>query len=480
LAVLTVVAGCSRAEPPLYAGDARRLLELGPATAPADGPMPGYLFVAPLKSRFSYLLDGEGNELHRWESAFFPGASTELLPDGSILRCGRVPDSPGLTAGGQGGRVQRIAWDGALLWDFSLATADFLHHHDAALMPNGNLLLLAWERKSAAEALARGRDPELLTGENFWPDWIAEVRPLEPDGGEIVWEWHAWDHLVQDLDPALPFHGDVAEHPELIDLNGDRPWRASSPEEQAAEAEHLAAIGYAGGSAEGRAGAVETDWMHANSISYHAGLDLIAISVRRFSEVWVIDHSTTTEEAAGHSGGRHGKGGDLLYRWGNPRAHGAGGRAEQKLFYPHHGQWIAAGLPGAGNLLCFNNGEGRPDGDYSTIEEWRLPISAEGRIETGPDEPLWRYAAATKTDFYSSFLSGVQRLPNGSTLITEGETGRLLEVAPDGRLLWEWRNPYGGEEGQTARTGRSARVPQKALFRAFKHPLEHPVSRLLP
>ena len=490
MAILAASCGRPAVETPLYSSNANDLMGVGPTVAPATAVLPGFLFIAPVKSRFSYLLDTQGKELHRWESAYFPGTNTELLDDGSILRCARVVNSPGLSAGGQGGRLQRIGWNGALLWDYEFATEQYLHHHDAALMPNGNVLLLAWERKLAAEASARGRDPELLPGEIFWPDWIAEVRPLPPTGGEIVWEWHAWDHIVQDYDPAKAGYGKPAEHPELIDMNGDRFWRTKSAEEQAAEAEHLVALGYAAGTpdprSEGQAGAppagsfaAEPDWMHANSIAYHSGLDLIVISVRRFNEAWVIDHSTTSAEAASHAGGRHGRGGDVLYRWGNPRAHGAGGREDQLLFFQHHVSWIPQGMPGAGNFLCFNNGEDRPDGTYSTIEEWRMPIAPSGRILAGPDQTLWRYVGQPKEKFYSSFLSGAQRLPNGSTFITEGETGRLLEVAQDGKLLWQWQNPFGGEEGQTAVSGRSARAPKKALFRAYKIPLDHPVSALL-
>ena len=66
------------------------------------------------------------------------------------------------------------------------------------------------------------------------------------------------------------------------------------------------------------------DWMHANAVDYNEDLDQIMISAREFNEVWIIDHSTSTAEAASHSGGMYGKGGDLLYRWGNPEAYGRG------------------------------------------------------------------------------------------------------------------------------------------------------------
>jgi hypothetical protein len=515
LALLVFAPACSGGgERALYSSDANALMGSGPALAAAAAPSEGFLFFAPLKSRFTYLLDGEGKELHKWESAYFPGAGTRLMDDGSILRCGRLVDPPTFTAGGQGGRIQRIAWDGTLTWDYEFSSEEFLHHHDVAPMPNGNVLLLAWERKTAAEALARGRDPELQKDEEFWPDWIVEIALAGATGGTIVWEWHAWDHMIQDRDPALALFGSVADSPHRIDVNGDREPQEKSDADKAAEAAAMAAVGYAGdappaapagdpapaagdpaqeppppadappggpppdGAAPpGRPGR-EADWMHSNSIDYHPQLDLIVISVRRFSEAWVIDHSTTTAEAATGAGGRHGRGGDLLYRWGNPRAHKGGSEEDRILYKQHHVQWIPSGRPGGGDFICFNNGDERPAGKWSSIEQWRMPIGADGRIGAGPVAPGWSWKAAEPESFYSGFISGVERLPNGSTLAIEGITGRLVEIASDGKVVWEWSNLFGGEE-EPADTGPSARVPPKALFRASKIPLDHPVAGLL-
>ena len=128
-------------------------------------------------------------------------------------------------------------------------------------------------------------------------------------------------------------------------------------------------------------GGPNADWTHINAVAYNADLDQIVISVHAFSEIWIIDHSTTTEEAAGHTGGKRGKGGDLLYRWGNPRAYRAGTNVDQKLFVQHNAHWIPKGLPGEGHMLVFNNGNRRPDGAYSSVDEIVLPVKSDGTYE---------------------------------------------------------------------------------------------------
>ena len=121
-----------------------------------------------------------------------------------------------------------------------------------------------------------------------------------------------------------------------------------------------------------------------NSIDYNPALDQILLSVRGNSEVWIIDHSTTVTQAAGHAGGRCGKGGDLIYRWGNPAAYGRGAQSAQQLIQQHDARWIPAGLPGAGHITIFNNGYDR---GWSSIEEIAPPIDAAGRYTLAASQP---------------------------------------------------------------------------------------------
>jgi len=349
---------------------------------------------------------------------------------------------------GAGGRVQEFTWEGELVWDFQFPREKGVPHHDIRRLPNGNVLMIVWERKTAAEAVAAGRNPRLQGGSDLQPDFVVEVKPTGKTTGEIVWEWHIWDHLIQDHDSSKAHYGDVASHPELIDVNYTEGWAEQLSDK---EVEKLRSLGYLGPAPRRGPGPVGPDWTHTNSVDYNAQLDQIVLSVHAFSEIWIIDHSTTSAEAAGHTGGRSGKGGDLLYRWGNPLAYRAGTVADQQFFAQHDASWIPPGLPGDGHILVFNNGRGRPGGNYSSVDEIVLPVDKQGRYAReagrayGPKEPVWSYVS--KADFYSMHISGAQRLPNGNTLVCSGERGMLLEVTPRKEVVWKYANPVGGGPG---------------------------------
>src|SRR5207244_2446657 len=105
--------------------------------------------------------------------------------------------------------------------------------------------------------------------------------------------------------------------------------------------------------------------------------------------------------------------------------------------------WIPKGLPGAGHVLVFNNGERRPDGKFSSVEELVLPVDKDGKYifkgpAYGPESPIWSYTAPKKTDFYSNFISGAQRLPNGNTFICSGANGVVFEVTPEKEIVWKF------------------------------------------
>ncbi len=431
---------------------------------------PGYVFFTPNRSLTTYLVDLEGRVVHTWQSDQGPAGGAYLLDNGHLLRGAREPDVPVFSGGGQGGRLQELTWDGEVVWDFTFASEDHLLHHDVAVLPNGNILAIAWEQKSAEEANQAGRLAALTPEAGLWPDMIVEFEPQRPDGARIVWEWHMWDHTIQHHNPDASHYGQLADHPELIDINGDR----EAPEMSAAELMRVQALGYVPD--EMAPDDLQSDLLHMNAVNYNAALDQIVMSVPRFNEIWVIDHSTTTEEAAGHAGGRSGRGGDLLYRWGHPRAYGRGEEVARRLFFQHDVRWVPEGMPGAGHLTLFNNRIEDPDGTYSAVFEIAPPTDGAGRYVVpdagpfGPEEPTWRYVAPTRTAFFSSFISGAHRLANGHTFITSGAQGRFFEVTPEGEIVWEYWTPYAG----TLPGNQATNANPYSVFRAAKIAPAHP------
>lgn len=406
---------------------------------------PGYTLFSSLRYTNTYLINNEGELVNLWRTPFVPGNTQYLLENGNLMRSADPDSLSTISAGGDAGMVQEFDWDGNLLWEFSYIDDTRRAHHDIAVLPNGNVLMIAWEVKTKAEAIAAGMNPAaFFPNQEIWPEHIIEVQAVGTNSGNIVWEWHVWDHLIQDFDPTNDNFGVVAEHPELIDINYQDP--------------------------------VFQDLLHFNAIDYNASLDQIILSCPFYDEFWVIDHSSTTTEAAGHTGGNSGRGGDILYRWGNPHAYGAGDSTDQKLFFQHDAEWIDPGLPGAGNILVFNNGGERPEGVFSTIEEIAPPVDANGIYTNpppgtafGPTSTVWTYMSDPPEDLYSRGLSGADRLPNGNTLICEGRSGHFLEVTPGSNLVWHYINPVGANGPSLQGLAFS-----NITFRADRYPLDHP------
>ena len=412
----------------------------------------GYTLFNKIRSETIYLIDNQGRVVHKWELDF-KAVFARLLENGNLLTLDGYPDRDTKRS------VREIDRNGNILWE---CAQGFLHH-DFLKMPNGNVLLLSRQRKTPEEVIATGANPEFIGDKGLVAPHIVEARITGPASCEIVWEWSAWDHLIQDFDPSKANYGVVAEHPELIDLNF-----------------HLSDL---------VAWFDPSDWIHSNGIDYNPELDQVVLSPRHFSEVWIIDHSTTRAEAAGSSGGNSGQGGDLLYRWGNPRAYRAGTPADQQLFWPHNPQWIPPGLAGAGNILVFNNGNEFPGSrrHYSSVDEIAPPVDgASYRLDPdrayAPVEPVWTYTAPTPSDFLARYMSGAQRLPNGNTLICDGVQGTLFEVTPAGKTVWKYVNPMTSNgplrQGEPvpleqARRGRRER-PANHVYRAYRYAPDYP------
>ncbi|MEE2883582.1 MAG: aryl-sulfate sulfotransferase [Planctomycetota bacterium] len=374
----------------------------------------GYVLLSPLGSTEAQIIDRQGTTIHSWQKERRSGSAVYLLDDGSLLRTGSSGPRGafGFQGGGSGGLIEKVSWQGEVTWKLDWASEQHLQHHDIEPLPNGNLLLISWERKTEEECLAVGRHQALLPQRQLWVDAIVEVKPTGNDGAEVVWRWSPWDHLVQDIDPEKPNYGRASEHPEKIDIN----YVSFSSRE----------LG-------------QPDWMHTNSVAYNAQLDQIILSIHGFDEVWVIDHSTQGEENPG-----------ILWRWGNPEAYGKGNAADRTLFKQHDAHWIEPGLPGQGNIMIFNNGQGRR-GSYSTVLELEPPLKSNGSYRRTGDGSFESATTAWKYEnpgtFFSSNISGADRLPGGNTLICSGATGEVFEVTPEGKIVWEYGVQSDGPRG---------------------------------
>ncbi|MBK9249649.1 MAG: aryl-sulfate sulfotransferase [Ignavibacteria bacterium] len=396
------------------------------------GQQEGYVLFAARAHPMTYLIDKCGRAVHSWNTTYKPGQTMYLLPSGSLLRTGNVVSAAFNKEPGCGGIIERYDWDSKVEWSYQLSDATQCQHHDVVPLPNGNILAIVWEKKSVAEAIAAGRDTSLNSSE-VWSEKIVEIKP-NGASGDIVWEWKLWDHLVQDFDRTKANYGSVADHPELVNINYISNKDKHNPV-----------------------------WIKMNSIAYNAKLDQIVVSAHQFSEFWVIDHSTSSNDeiwiidndhntahslATTHVGGKYGKGGDILYRWGNPMAYNQGTKSDRILFEQHSVQWIESGKF-AGKIAVFNNGVGRYDGTkFSAIEIVAPAMDKKGNypIKAGkafaPAKSLWSYTDIRPASlFFSTNGGGIDFLPNGNIMICTGVGGTMFEITPKKKTIWKYKSP---------------------------------------
>ncbi len=344
----------------------------------------------------AFLANKTGQKVHEFTFDEPLGNDLEILPNGKLLGIFKDPNAQ-IEFGGYGGIVKILNINGTVEWEYTLSNENFVLHHDVEMLPNGNVLLLVWERIPEAEAAAQGS----ANPGDIYPETLMEINT---ETNSVVWQWRSYDHIIQDDDPSLPNYGVVADNPHKVNVNYNP--------------------------------IANGDIMHANGLDYDENKDIIYLSINFFSEVWVIDHSTTTAEAATGTGGNYGKGGDLVYRFGNPRAYD-NMMGEVRGDRNHYPNLLENGVQGEGNILLYVNGFAA---GFSTVYELEMPATFSLTPNTD-NEPnvVWFYS---NPDIFSSKISGAERLKNGNTLICEGDFG-FWEVTPDKELVWK----YNGGEG---------------------------------
>ena len=350
----------------------------------------------------AFLVDTNNNVYKTWTMAANKKTSfsSYLIPGDTLVRTVNYTGNVILN-GTISGEVQKVDWNNNVVWDFIYSTDSTVLHHDIHPLPNGNVLMIALDVKTASEGTLAGASFSILR----YSDKIIEVHPTGPTTGTIVWEWKQWDHLCQDYNPAKNnYVTSISQNPQLININYNN----------------------------------SSDFFHMNGIDYNAALDQITFSSYTFSEIFVIDHSTTTTEAAGHTGGNSGHGGDLLYRWGNPAAYETNGPID--FHVAHDAHWLSADDPYYPNYLCgFNNNGGA--GGNSCVDIFCPPYDGFNYSKTqgqafAPATYAWRYTSSCQNPNEGS----AQQLPNGNSLLSLTVCSSIVEVDHNGTTLWSFNS----------------------------------------
>lgn len=384
---------------------------------------------SPEKNTEVYLVNNCGQKINEWSFSENPGATCYILENGNLLRAGK--DS-----------LEIRNWQNDLIWSYAMNDNGYLQHHDIEPLPNGNILCVLTDTYTQAEIIEAGRDPINIDAE-FKLDKIIELEPVGTNEANLVWEWKFMDHFIQDFDSSKSNYGLVADHPELIDIN----FNPSN----------------------------NFDWSHVNAIDYSPILDQILISPRNLSEIYIIDHSTTTAEAAGHTGGNFNKGGDILFRWGNPQVYRQGSTSDQKLVLQHDAKWVESGYLDEGKISVFNNG-GDGTETFSSVHLIEPEISNSEYLMANntflPQDYDWSWNGSFfDVTIYENKKSGAHSLPNGNFVICETSKGQISEINKNGDHLWSYKNPTG-----TVLYNQFDIISgtDNSMFRGEKYPVDYP------
>lgn len=397
-----------------------------------DGATEAYTLFSPEKATSVCLVDACGELVNEWTFGENPGLTVYLLDNGNLLRAGKDT-------------IQIRTWENDPVWSFAInSQLGINQHHDIELLPNGNILCIITDWHSSEDMHNLGKDTVNLPGRTKL-DKIVELSPIGLDSAEVVWEWRFVDHLVQDFDSTKPGYGVIANNPHRLDIN------------------YPTAFG--------------DDLTHVNSIDYNPFLDQIILSARSLDEILIIDHSTTTQEAASSVGGSSNKGGDFLWRWGNPLVYDQGTPSDQKLRIQHDAKWVPEGYADAGMISVFNNGGDSLGSNESSIVLID-PIIINGTYEMQQNRFLpvdfewsWKGDVLGET-VYEGKKSGAHMLPNGNVVFSETSKGQISEISRvNNEILWVYKNPLGSVIYNQEDTIQNS---NNSIFRGERYMPNHP------
>jgi hypothetical protein len=362
----------------------------------------------------THLIDMNGNEVHRWNKFGFPPEMVDPSQNGGAKGHVLVQLKNGASPFGNifaNQEVGELDWDGTVVWRWGNQAAGkkARQNHDINRLPNGHTLLV-----TTVDHVVAGVSDRPIADQQ-----IVEVS----QDGQTVWSWTVGDHLDE--------FGISTEGRKLLRQR----YREGNRGFGFLTINNMQPVG-------------PNRWFDAGDRRFAP--DNIVIDSREASFIAIIDKQT----------------GKVVWRLGPDYWSGADRtkksvasvspqttlslatpRPVDQTSGQHDAHIIPQGLPGAGNLLVFDN-EG-PSGFPPN------PLSLElgSRVlEIDPQQKtiVWQYSGVDSDqppwDFYSSFISSARRLPNGNTLIDEGMNGRLFQVTPSGEIVWEYINPYYGRQ----------------------------------
>ena len=399
--------------PPVAAGPT--VVPLGLTVHDAEATHPGYVIYTAGQVKRVILLDADGREVHAWVNPLDAGAAIaenpKPLPDGHILVQLRYPEGPN---GEKRKGLAELDWDGNLVWEYFDPDFSFIHH-DFHRKPNGNTLILG------SEYITR---PDIAPYE-FKDDIIIEVDRE----GTVIWEWSTADHFDQ---------LGLSEEGRLAIFNDEYPSL-----NRAADIFHTNSI-------------QALPWNKWQASDPRFAKNNVLVSQRTTNRVFIIDRET----------------GDIVWRLDEF------GTFPDEVELPigqHHVTLLPVRdqfgneLKGAGRILMFDNG-----GKAGYPRESRFS-SRVLEIQPVAGEIKWFYDGATsglfRRSFFSMFKSSAERLANNNTLITESSSGRIFEVTRDGRIVWEYINPYCKTKKDEEENVVGA---QNHIYRAYKVGLDWP------
>jgi hypothetical protein len=386
----------------------------------------GYTVLSPLGVQAVVVIDMNGNVAKEWRGFVnSAGGPARILPGGLAIAASgsRPPHQESL-------ELIQQDFDGNVIWRFD--------RNEEITRNDGSRVWSArqhhdWQRESLpAGYYSPAATPEIVGGRTLMLTHTNLIQPnvsnrmLEDDRlievsweGDIVWEWLASDHIDEMgfLDDARDV---IRSAPTFNNGRGSFDWI------------HLNSATYVG----------PNRWFDAGDERFAP--DNIIVSSREASLIAIIDHDD----------------GSIVWRLGPNFNESEATRRIGQIIGQHHPHLIPEGLPGAGNLLVFDNGGSSGYG-------WANPLAPNGlgafkrsnsrvlEIDPMTLELVWSYAGP---GFFSTNISNAQRLPNGNTLITAGAPGRLLEVTADGDIVWEYIYPEF--------------TPRNAVYRGYRLPYD--------